>query len=603
MKSSATLVSTDIPDSLAAEDTIYQVWAPHARELVLELNGSRFPMQRDVRGWWSSTERREHGARYGFLVDGAGPYPDPRSPFQPDGVHGRSAHVEHTKFRWTDERWQAPPLASAVIYELHVGTFSDSGTFAGAIPHLAELADLGITHVELMPVAEFSGSRGWGYDGVDLFAPHHTYGTPDDLKRFVDACHAHGLAVLLDVVYNHFGPCGNYLGKFGPYTTSRYVTPWGGAVNLDGPGSDEVRRFLCDNACMWLRDYHIDGLRLDAVHAMIDMSATHLLEQLVTEVEQLGAMLGRHLVLVAESDLNDPRVTRSREAGGYGIHAQWSDDFHHALHAVLTGERSGYYEDFGALPQLAAAMTHGFVFAGQYSPHRQRAHGRKGEEPDGWKFVVAAQNHDQVGNRARGDRLSHLVSPAELKIAAALLLCSPYVPMLFQGEEWGAGTPFCYFTAHEEPDLARQVCEGRRREFAAFGWRAEQIPDPQSVDTFAQSRLNRAERMADGHAELLDWHRRLIALRRALPELRSGNLRQVRVKADDEGRWLVVHRGPIVIACNLSTRVLTLPLGDIVQVHLASDTGLTISAHEVRLAPRSVAVLRQRRQSFDMDSR
>jgi maltooligosyltrehalose trehalohydrolase len=480
MKASATLVSTDIPPSLASHDSVYRVWAPRAQDLALELNGARSPMRREAGGWWSSFEPREHGASYGFLVDGGGPYPDPRSPYQPDGVHGRSEHVDHTQFRWTDQRWQAPPLSSAVIYELHVGTFSDAGTFEGAIAHLADLVDLGITHVELMPIAEFSGRRGWGYDGVDLFAPHHVYGTPDDLKRLVNACHAHGLAVLLDVVYNHFGPSGNYLEKFGPYLTSRYVTPWGDAVNLDGADSDEVRRFVCDNACMWLRDYHVDGLRLDAVHAIIDMSATHLLEQLTIEVEQLAATLGRHLVLVAESDLNDPRLVRSRDGGGYGIHAQWSDDFHHALHAVLTGERSGYYLDFGTVSQLADALTHGFVYRGHHSPYRRRVHGRHDPDLDGRRLIVASQNHDQVGNRARGDRLTHLVTPSELKIAAALLLCSPCIPLLFQGEEWGARTPFCYFTAHEEPDLARQVCEGRRREFGEFGWSAEQIPNPQS---------------------------------------------------------------------------------------------------------------------------
>jgi len=306
-----------------------RVWAPAARQVALELNGRRHDMVRAEHGWWTSDRTVRDGDRYGFVVDAEGPFPDPRSPFQPDGVHGLSQHVDHTRFAWSDDGWQAPPLASAVIYELHVGTFSSVGTFLGAIEKLPYLADLGITHVELMPVAEFSGTRGWGYDGVDLFAPHHHYGRPEDLKRLIDACHANGLAVLLDVVYNHLGPSGNYLAKFGPYFTERHHTPWGAAVNLDSAHSHEVRRFFCDNALMWLRDYHVDGLRLDAVHALLDTSACHFLEQLRDEVDILQAVLARHFVLIAESDLNDPRIVRSREAGGFGLDAHWTDDFHH----------------------------------------------------------------------------------------------------------------------------------------------------------------------------------------------------------------------------------------------------------------------------------
>ncbi len=375
-------------------NTPYQVWAPRASTLTLEVNGERCTMHRDDRGWWIADRRMSDGDRYGFVVDGRGPFPDPKSQRQPAGVHGLSEVVDHARYVWTDTRWQAPPLSAGVIYELHLGTFSEAGTFLGALEKLPHLVELGVTHVELMPIAEFPGDRGWGYDGVDLFAPHHRYGTADDLKRLVDGCHAAGLAVLLDVVYNHLGPAGNYLTQFGPYFTHRHTTPWGDAINLDDEGSDEVRRFLCDNALMWLRDYHFDGLRLDAVHALMDESPHPFLEELSEEVEVLEAVTGRHYVLIAESDLNDPRIVRSRDAGGLGLDAQWSDDFHHALHSAITGERSGYYEDFGTLAHVARAWQDGFVYAGHHSVHRGRPHGQPAGDLPGWRFVVAAQNHD-----------------------------------------------------------------------------------------------------------------------------------------------------------------------------------------------------------------
>jgi maltooligosyltrehalose trehalohydrolase len=576
-------------DNLAG--TVGRVWAPAATQVVLLVDGVERPMNREAGGWWATATALRHGSRYGYLVDGAGPFPDPRSPFQPDGVHGLSQCVDHRRFRWTDEGWQAPPLGAAVIYELHIGTFAPEGTFAAAAGRLAHLVDLGVTHVELMPVAESSGSRGWGYDGVDLFAPHHAYGSPDDLKAFVDACHRHRLAVILDVVYNHLGPTGNYLTRFGPYFTDRYHTPWGDAVNLDGPSSDEVRRFFCDNALMWLRDYHFDGLRIDAVHALIDTSAQHFLEQLVTEVDALQAILGRHLVLIAESDLNDPRIIRSREAGGYGIDAQWADDFHHALHALLTAEQSGYYEDFGSVADLRTALQQAFVYAGDYSPHRRRVHGRHSESLPGWRFVVAAQNHDQVGNRARGERLIHLTSTGRAKIAAALVLCSPFVPMLFQGEEWGASTPFRYFTAHEDAELARQVSDGRRKEFLAFGWEPDAVPDPQALDTYERSRLQWDELRHPVHADLLVWHRALIALRREHVSLRDGNSRAVKVDVAPGDGQFVVRRGPILIACNLAGELATLPT-DAAEVLLASEPGVRLTSGAVRLPPDSVAILK-----------
>ncbi|HJU11031.1 MAG TPA: malto-oligosyltrehalose trehalohydrolase [Candidatus Binataceae bacterium] len=416
-----------------------RVWAPKAKTLVLEIDNQLLSMHPENVGWWSiETELVQPGVDYAFVLDGGNPLPDPRSQSQPDGVHGRSRIIDHESFRWSDQHWNPPPLSSAIVYELHIGTFTPEGTFDAAIKKLDYLTGLGVTHVELMPVAEFSGDRGWGYDGVDLYAPHHAYGGPEGLKRLVDACHARGLAVLLDVVYNHFGPSGNYLAQFGPYQTGHYRTPWGDAVNFDGPGSTEVRRFLCDNALMWLRDYHIDGLRLDAIHAIVDTSAINFLEQLANEVSALQARLGRHLVLIAESNLNDPRIIHPIEAGGYGIDAQWSDDFHHALHTLLTGERSGYYADFGTLAPLAKALRQAFVYDGCYSQYRERCHGRSPIGLSGHRFLGYSQTHDQVGNRAKGERSSMLMNVDRLKIAAALVMTGPFVPMLFQGEEWGA---------------------------------------------------------------------------------------------------------------------------------------------------------------------
>jgi maltooligosyltrehalose trehalohydrolase len=567
----------------------YAVWAPNATRVELEIDGERLPLARADGGWWASDRPLRHGDRYGYVLDGEGPFPDPRSLSQPQGVHGLSEWIDHSRFAWSDQRWQAPPLAAGLVYELHIGTFSPAGTFDGAISRLAHLVELGVTHVELMPVVEFSGARGWGYDGVDLFAPHHAYGGPDHLKRLIDACHAAGLAVILDVVYNHLGPSGNYLSRFGPYFTGRYHTPWGEAINLDAAGSDEVRRFLCDNALMWLRDYHFDGLRLDAVHALIDTSATHLLEQLSAEVDVLEGILGRHFVLIAESDLNDPRIVRPRDAGGYGIDAQWSDDFHHALHSVVTGERSGYYEDFGSLHHVATALQRVFVYGGTYSRHRNRVHGHRADGLPGSCFVVAAQNHDQVGNRAAGERLSHLASIGRVKIAAAVLLTSPFVPMLFQGEEWGASTPFQYFTAHEDATLGAQVSEGRRREFAAFGWDPENVPDPQHPETFERSRLRWQELSQPDHAEMLDWHRALIALRRERPSLRDADCARVQVAADDGAQTLVIRRGEILIACNLSSDHVSIDVAGARPV-LVSDRGIEFGRGGIRLPPDSVAI-------------
>ncbi|MET9068945.1 malto-oligosyltrehalose trehalohydrolase [Streptosporangium sandarakinum] len=572
----------------------FRVWAPTRERVELVLGERRLPMRRSGDGWWErAVEEAGPGTDYAYSLDGGPPRPDPRSPYQPYGPHGPSRLVDHAAFGWTDDRWRGTPLPGAVLYELHVGTFSPAGTFDGAIEHLPHLAELGVDAVELMPVAEFSGGRGWGYDGVSLFAPHHAYGGPDGLKRLVDACHAHGLGVVMDVVYNHLGPSGNYLPEFGPYFTGRHSTNWGDAVNFDGPGSDEVRAFVVDNALMWLRDYHVDGLRLDAVHAIADDSAVHVLERLAEEVEALAAHVRRPLFLIAESDLNDPRFVRGREAGGYGLDAAWADEWHHALHAVLTGERSGYYSDFGPLSLLAKGLRQAWVYDGTWSPHRGRAHGRSPAGLSGHRFVVCAQNHDQVGNRARGERSSALMSEGRLRIAAALLFTAPFVPMLFQGEEWGATTPFQYFTDHEDPELGRAVSEGRRREFAAFGWEPDQVPDPQDPATFERSRLDWSERDKEVHGRLLDWHRELIALRRRVPALTDGRLDRVRADCDEDTGLLVVERGPVLVAVNLGTETLTVPSRGRGRVLAASDPEVALSGTDLTLPPDTVAILEE----------
>jgi maltooligosyltrehalose trehalohydrolase len=571
----------------------FTVWAPAAERVELVLDDRRAPMRPGGNGWWQvCVEGVGAGSRYAFSLDGGPPRPDPRSAFQPDGVHGTSEVVDHSAYRWHDAGWRGMPLPGAVLYELHVGTFTPQGTFDAAIERLDHLVDLGVDAIELLPVAEFSGQHGWGYDGVDLYAPHHAYGGPEGLKRLVDACHSAGIGVIMDVVYNHLGPAGNYLSQFGGYFSERHLTNWGEAVNLDGPGSDEVRQFVIDNALMWLRDYHCDGLRLDAVHALVDDSAVHILEQLAIEVAALGAHLRRPLFLIAESDLNDPKFVRSHDAGSYGLDAAWADEWHHALHATLTGERSGYYEDFGPLNLLAKALRQAWVYDGIWSPHRRRVHGRAPAGLSGHQFVVCTQNHDQVGNRAAGDRLGALTSPARLRVAAALLLTSPFVPLLFQGEEWGATSPFQYFTDHEDPELGRAVSVGRRHEFAAFGWNPDRVPDPQDPATFARSQLDWAEPATPPHAALLDWYRRLIALRKQIPALTDGRLNRVHVHCDDQG-GLVMRRGPVRVVSNLGATSWTVPVDSSGSVLAASDPGITHDEGKLTLPPDTVAILEE----------
>jgi len=524
--------------------------------------------------------------------------PDPRSRWQPDGVHGLSRLYDTQAYEWGDAAWTGRQLAGSVVYELHVGTFTPEGTFAAAAGRLDHLVELGVDLVELLPVNAVNGTRNWGYDGVDWYAVHEPYGGPDGLKAFVDACHRRGLGVVLDVVYNHLGPSGAYLPRFGPFLKPGRST-WGELVNLDGPGSGPVRRHILDSALMWLHEYHVDGLRLDAVHALVDLGATHLLEQLAIEVDALSAHLRRPLTLIAESDLNDPRLIRSRDAGGYGLTAQWDDDIHHALHALLTGEGQGYYGDFAAAPfeALERTLTGAFFHAGTLSTFRGSVWGRPVDRArvPGWRFLGYSQTHDQVGNRAVGDRLASGLSPGLARVAAALVLTSPFTPMLFMGEEWAASTPWQYFTSHEEPKLAEAVREGRRREFAAHGWAAEDVPDPQASSTVVASTLDWSESVSAGtHSEMLDWYRSLIALRRAEPWLSDPRLDLVSVAYDSVARWVVVTRGPLRVVVNLAADAQAVPLGgDVLGLLLSSDPDLVVGAGpSIDVPPESVAFVR-----------
>ncbi|MEV4902587.1 malto-oligosyltrehalose trehalohydrolase [Citricoccus sp. NPDC055426] len=548
----------------------YTVWAPHATSVELvftsgEPGGVHGAQDRwDVvastglspagGGWWEPARPVEdilpaadsHG--YGYRVDGQGPFPDPRSRWQPDTVHGPSRLIDPTAHDWQDAGWAGRELRGAVVYELHVGTFTDEGTLGAAAGRLDHLLSLGITHVQLLPVNSFGGAHNWGYDGVGWYAVDASYGGPRDYRRFVDDCHAAGLAVIQDVVYNHLGPSGNYLPRFGPYLTEQ-STGWGSGLNLDGPDSDEVRRYILDNARMWFEEYHVDGLRLDAVHALQDSRAVHVLEELAAETDAFASSCGRPLVLVAESDLNDPRLITARAdpgqdgAGGYGLSGQWSDDFHHAVHVALTGETDGYYADFEPLSALAKVLDSGFFHDGSYSSFRGRHHGRPlGDRIPAEALVVFTQNHDQVGNRATGDRLAASLDEGLLAIGAALLLAGPYTPMLFMGEEWAASTPWQFFTAHREADLAQAVTEGRRREFARMAW-GEHVPDPQAAETLASSTLRWEEAGTGRHARLLQLHRTLIGIRAERPELTDPDRATTRAAVDEGRRWVRMDRG------------------------------------------------------------
>jgi maltooligosyltrehalose trehalohydrolase len=522
----------------------FRVWAPRAHRVEVHLLGPNerlVPLSPRERGYQEGVlEGVPPGSLYRYRLDGDKERPDPTSRFQPDGVHGPS-QVVASAFDAPDQPWSGLPLSQYILYELHVGTFTPEGTLDSIIPHLDPLRDLGVTAIELMPLGQFPGGRNWGYDGVGLFAVQNSYGGPEALKRFVQACHAKGLAVVLDVVYNHLGPEGNYLADYGPYFTDQYRTPWGAALNFDGPDSDGVRRFFLENACYWFTQMHVDALRLDAIHALKDFSARPFLEELADATRSWSARLGRPMHLIAESNRNDSRVIRPRELGGYGLDAQWSDDFHHGLHALLTGERTGYYEDFGQLEHLIRAYRWGYTYTGQYSSYRRRRHGNSPAGPPPSQFVVFSQNHDQVGNRLQGDRLSGLVPFDGLKLAAAAVLLSPYVPLLFMGEEYGETALFLFFTSHDDPDLVEAVRRGRRAEFAAFHWQGEP-PDPQNEATFLVSKLRQGLRTHSPHAVLLALYKELIRLRKALPALTFASIEPLEVLGFDREQVLFVRR-------------------------------------------------------------
>ena len=549
----------------------YDVWAPRPRRVRLlcgdNAGGGVVEMGRGDDGWWTPAEPLPAMADgrsyvdYGYLLDDdPDPRPDPRSRRQPGGVHALSRR-DLTTYEWQDAAWTGRQLAGSVIYELHVGTFTPVGDLDSAIDRLDHLLEIGVDLVELMPVNAFNGTHNWGYDGVGWFAVHEHYGGPDAYRRFVDACHAAGLGVVQDVVHNHLGPSGNYLPLFGPYLKEGRNT-WGDLVNLDGEGSAEVRRYILDNVRMWFEDFHVDALRLDAVHALQDDSEVHILEEMAIETAALSAHLRRPLTLIAESDLNDTTLVRPREAGGHGLDAQWSDDFHHAVHVALSGETTGYYADFEPLEALAKVCTRGFFHDGTWSSFREREHGRPvdTEHMPTWRLVVANQNHDQVGNRARGDRLAEHLDDDQLACAALLTLAGPFTPMLFMGEEWAASTPFAFFTSHPEPGLGTATAEGRIAEFERMGWDPDEVLDPQDVETFRRSRLDWDELATGRHAVVLDCYRRLARLRRELPQLTDPSFGSVSCTV--QGRVFTMRRGDLLVVVNTGERSAEVEVGD-----------------------------------------
>ena len=567
--------SLDIGASLLSKEKVsFRVWAPLAESVSVEITSQvksraiSIRLRKDESGYFAGAgEGISQGDSYFYVIDRDGRYPDPASRFQPRGVHGPSQVIDPLEFKWEDEDWKAPPLRKYVIYELHVGTFSGEGTFDAVIPYLEYMKDLGITAVELMPVAQFPGERNWGYDGAYPFAPQNSYGGPQGLKTLINACHKKGLAVILDVVYNHLGPEGNYLRNFGPYFTDRYRTPWGDAVNFDGPYSDEVKWFFISNALYWIKEYHVDALRVDAVHGIFDMSARHFLQELGEAVGNEAEPLGGNVHVIVESDLNDVRLINPVEIGGYGLHGTWNDDFHHALHSLITNENNGYYKDFGELRHIAKAFREGFVYSGQYSKYRKRRHGNSSADRPAHQLVVFSQNHDQVGNRLSGDRLSQTQDLERLKLAAGAVILSPYIPLIFMGEEYGEKAPFHYFVSFGDPFLTDAVRRGREKEFGAFKW-AGVMPDPQAADTFLSSKIDMKLRDGTEHKTLIDFYRELIGLRKGMPAFCNALKENMEVQEIGD-RVLVVRRwfGEDDVFClyNFDGKqravVLTLPAG------------------------------------------
>ncbi|WP_238421678.1 malto-oligosyltrehalose trehalohydrolase [Gordonia sp. 'Campus'] len=582
------------------------MWAPNAQvvELVVEPDGpgtprESVPMSAEPGGWWrvdaGAALTAGPDARYGFSVDGGPARPDPRSVRQPEGVHELSALFTVDDSFWHDGDWAGRDIRGSVVYELHLGTFTPDGTLDSAIERLDHLVGLGVDFVELMPVNAFNGVHNWGYDGVDWYAVQETYGGPAALARFVDACHGKGLGVVLDVVYNHLGPSGNYLPDFGPYL-SQGVTSWGSSVNLSDPDSDEVRAFITGTALRWFTEFHVDALRLDAVHALVDHRAVHILEELAAATDALSAQLGRPLSLIAESDLNDPRMILPRTVNGLGLTAQWDDDIHHAIHTLVSGERQGYYSDFGSFECLAKVLTGGFFHDGTYSSFRRRCHGR----PIPTDVVPASAllaytcNHDQVGNRAIGDRPSAYLDGGQLAIKAALVLLSPFTPMLFMGEEWGAATPFQFFTSHPEPELGRATAEGRKSEFAEHGWDSDDVPDPQDPETFERSTLDWTEPDEPAHARLLDFYRTLIALRRSEPALHDPRFASVSVDFDENAGWFTMERGDWSVVCVPGAAAVSVPVAMDVRLSWdaveSADGRLESPGHNVIIGVRTETV-------------
>ena len=577
----------------------FDIWAPEAKDVVLLAGGQRYTMTRATsgpgsEGWWTAADAPAgDDVDYGYLLDGDdSPLPDPRSRRQPEGVHSLSRTFDPRAHQWADAGWSGRELQGSVIYELHLGTFTPEGTLDAAAGKLDYLADLGVDFVELLPVNGFNGTHNWGYDGVLWYTVHEGYGGPAAYQRFVDAAHAAGLGVIQDVVYNHLGPSGNYLPRFGPYLKSGEGNTWGDSVNLDGPGSDVVRSYILDNAAMWLRDYHVDGLRLDAVHAFKDERAVHLLEDFGALADAVAAETGRPATMIAESDLNNPRLLYPRDANGYGLAGQWSDDFHHAVHVNVSGETTGYYEDFGSLGALAKVLEKGFFHDGSYSSFRERHHGRPINtglvHPAA--LVVCNQNHDQIGNRATGDRLSQTLGYGQLALAAVATLTAPFTPMLFMGEEYGASTPWQFFTSHPEPDLGKATAEGRIKEFERMGWDPDVVPDPQDPETFTRSKLNWAEASEGDHARLLDLYRELIALRRSTPDLTDGGFADTAVDFSEDEGWLLLRRGGTEVALNFSAEARTVSVTGS-SLGLATDDAVALDGGTLSLPGHSAGIV------------
>ncbi len=569
----------------------FAVWGPRPDRVQVDVDGTLYPMTRSGDGWWRAAVPANPDSRYGFVLDDdATVLPDPRSARQPDGVHARSALWDAAAATWSDADWAGRSIEGAVIYELHIGTFTPGGTFDSAIERLDHLVDLGVDFVEIMPVNAFAGPRGWGYDGVLWYAVHEPYGGPDGLVRFIDACHRRGLGVLIDAVFNHLGPSGNYLPRLGPYLSSG-SNPWGEGINIADADSDEVRNYILDCALRWMRDFHADGLRLDAVHALVDTTAIHILEELAAETDALSEQVGRPLSLIAESDRNDPRFITPRSHGGYGMTAQWDDDIHHALHTAVSGENHGYYSDFGSMETLAHTLRHGYFHAGTHSSFRRRRHGRPLDTSliPGSRLLAYTSTHDQVGNRAIGDRPTAYLTDGQLAVSAALALLTPFTAMLFMGEEWAADTPFQFFSSHPEPELGEATRVGRKAEFAEHGWDADEVPDPQDEQTFLRSKLNWTEPAEDRHARMLGLYRDLIALRRKESDLTDFWLDHLGVDYDEDARWIVLRRGALAIACNLGSDSAAVPVtGDVVYAWGEPRVGSAATA----LDGQSFAVLR-----------